>query len=617
MRRDPERETESRWPTAPAPCHRGPVPAPTTGARVDPLSRRPPRPPLGGRPTRVLRSPRAHHRPDRPDPTHRTTGHTTGPATLTASGLCLTWPDGTVCLRDLDLLVPPGRSGLVGVNGSGKSTLLRLLAGELAPTAGHVRAYGRVGHLRQDVTTAAGVRPVVDLLGIGAVVRALRDLEAGETDPDRLERLLEAIGDDWDVTERTAATLARLGLDTSVLTRRADQLSGGELVRVSLAQVLLTRPEVLLLDEPTNSLDRGARRLVHDLVETWPRSLLVVSHDRALLERVERIGDLRADGVRWYGGGWSSYLEQVDAEQVAAVQAVTAARADLRRQRQDRADAELVLARRRRVARRAEATQGLPRAVVNAKKNQAEGSAARLRGVHADRESGARDRLGEAEDRLREDRALRVDLPGTVVPRGREVLRCRGLVLRTGARVDLDLRGPERVALLGPNGSGKSTLLHTLVGRLPPAAGTVDVLVPVGLLRQGRDDLDPGSTVAANVLRRSPGTPVQEVRAALARFLFRGSAAERTVAALSGGERFRAALAAVLLTDPAPCLLLLDEPTNDLDLASYDALVAALQGYGGALVVASHDQPFLDAIGVDRVLELSSEAASTRPRRPD
>ncbi|GAA0969845.1 ABC-F family ATP-binding cassette domain-containing protein [Nocardioides aquaticus] len=539
---------------------------------------------------------------------------TTDPTVLAASGLGLTWPDGTPCLHDLDLVVPPGRSGLVGVNGSGKSTLLRLLAGDLTPTSGHVRAYGRVAHLRQDLAAAAGGRPVVDLLGIGGVVRALAALEAGEPDPARLSTLLETIGDDWDVVERTAAELDRLGLDTSVLDRRADELSGGELVRVSMAGLLLGRPEVLLLDEPTNSLDREARQRVHELVATWPRTVLVVSHDRALLEHVDRVGGQRTDGVRWYGGGWSSYLEQVDAEQRAAVQAVVTARADLRRQKQDRVDAELVLARRRRVARRAEATQGLPRGVVDAKKNQAEGSAATLRGVHTDRERGARDRLEQAQDRLREDRTLRVDLPGTAVPRGREVLRCRDLVLRTGTSVDLDLRGPERVALVGANGSGKSTLLHTLVGEIAPTAGTVEVSVPVGLLRQGRDDLDPALSVADTVAARSPGTPVQDVRASLARFLFRGAAAGKQVAALSGGERFRAALAAVLLARPAPRLLLLDEPTNDLDLASYDALVDALQGYGGALVVASHDQPFLDAIGVDRVLDLSGDGrAAQRP----
>ncbi len=170
-------------------------------------------------------------------------------------------------------------------------------------------------------------------------------------------------------------------------------------------------------------------------------------------------------------------------------------------------------------------------------------------------------------------------------------------------------------ALCGENGSGKSTLLHTVVGELAPASGTVEVLVPVGLLRQGRDDLDPARTVVDNVAARAPGTPVQDVRATLARFLFRGAAAEKPVAALSGGERFRAALAASLLTDPAPRLLLLDEPTNDLDLASYDALVDALRGYAGALLVASHDQPFLDAIGVDRVVDLSaSEPSGVRER---
>jgi ATPase subunit of ABC transporter with duplicated ATPase domains len=516
------------------------------------------------------------------------------------------WPDGDVFLDRFRATIPDGRSGLVGANGSGKSTLLRLLARDLIPTSGTISVPDRVAWLRQDLVLRDD-EPVDVHLGLAPVRRALRAIERGEVD----QRHFDVVGDDWDVEERAVAELARVGLPTDVLDRRLDELSGGEVVRLALAGLLMQSPDVLLLDEPTNNLDRPARELLHEFLAGYRGTVVVVSHDRELLEHVDRIGEVRPHADRsggrtltWYGGGWSAYAEAVAEEQRAATQAVAAARNDVRRQQRDLADSQVLLARRRRYGDKA--AESMPKIVAGAKKRAAQESAGRLTGTHRQRLDDARERLGQAEQRVRDDQEIVVDLPATRVARGRVVLVLDRAELRTGQVVDLELHGPERVAVTGPNGAGKSTLLHTLTGKLAPMSGTVDIRVPARLLPQRLDLLDPSASLVDNARRLAPTAEPNAVRAALARFLFRGRAADRLAGSLSGGELFRATLACLLLAEPAPQLLLLDEPTNNLDLTSVRQVVSALASYDGALVVVSHDEAFLADLGITRRVALTS-----------
>jgi ATPase subunit of ABC transporter with duplicated ATPase domains len=536
---------------------------------------------------------------------------------LTCASLSFAWPDGTPVLDGLDVALGPGRTGLVGVNGSGKSTLLRLIAGELAPSGGTVRVTGEVGYLPQNVALDTALR-VEQALGIAARRTALHAIEAG----DASEAHFETVGDDWDVEERALATLGELGLGRIGLDRTVGEVSGGESVLLRLAALLLDRPDVLLLDEPTNNLDLCARRRLYTAVESWSGVLVVVSHDRELLDLVDQIADLRAGEITWYGGTFSQYEEALAAEQEAAGRMVRVAEADLRRQKRGLADAQVKLARRKRYGQKMWDQRREPKIVMGARRRSAQESAGKHRILHEERLAEARERLDDAVDAVRDDDEIRVDLPHTAVPPGRTVLTLMDLELAYGARArgGLDLRGPERVALIGPNGAGKTTLLRTIAGELAPVSGEARAHVPVRFLPQRLDVLDDALTVAENVARFAPDATNNRVRARLARFLFRGARADQRAATLSGGERFRAALAALMLAEPAPQLLMLDEPTNNLDMASVRQLTTALESYEGALIVASHDLPFLASIGVTRWLLMDGELRETSAesvREPD
>ncbi|MFG3504982.1 ABC-F family ATP-binding cassette domain-containing protein [Streptomyces sp. NPDC047821] len=532
----------------------------------------------------------------------------TFPTSITCTDLSFSWPDGTEVLDGFQLAVGPGRTGLIGVNGSGKSTLLKLIAGELAPADGTVRIAGEVGYLPQNATLDTALR-VDQALGIAATRAALHAIEGG----DASEEHFTAVGDDWDVEERALATLDQLGLGRIGLDRTIGEVSGGECVLLRLAALLLARPDVLLLDEPTNNLDLHARRRLYGAVEAWSGVLVVVSHDRELLELVDQIADLRDGEVSWYGGGYSAYEEALAAEQEAAERMVRVAEADVQRQKRELADAQVKLARRKRYGQKMYDSKREPKIVMNARKRAAQESAGKHRIMHTQKLAEAKERLDEAVEAVRDDDEIRVELPYTTVPPGRGVLVMRDLELRYGARVDgeWELRGPERIALVGRNGAGKTTLLRTIAGELQPVAGEVVTHVPLRFLPQRLDVLDDALSVVENVARFAPEATNNRIRARLARFLFRGARADQPAGTLSGGERFRAALAALLLAEPAPQLLMLDEPTNNLDMASVRKLTAALDAYEGALIVASHDVPFLESIGITRWLLLEDGALRT------
>ncbi|MBY6061492.1 ABC-F family ATP-binding cassette domain-containing protein [Microbacterium esteraromaticum] len=539
----------------------------------------------------------------------------TSTAPVAFDGLTHTWPDGTVALDQLTGAIGPGRTGLVGRNGSGKTTLLRLLAGDLHPTSGHVTTSGEVAYLPQRLTLDTG-RRVAELLGVAVPLDAVRAIAAGDVDPAHFD----AVGDDWDIEARAEAALAEAGLDPSFLDRTVGELSGGEAVLVAVAGIRLRRAPITLLDEPTNNLDRGARAHLADMVRAWKGVLIVVSHDVSLLELMDATAELYQNRVTVFGGPYSQWRAWLDAEQAAAEQAERDAKQALKREKRQRIEAELKLATRAQTARKAEVEKRVPKIIAGGRKSAAQVSAGRLRTEMAGKEDAARQALDDAGHRVRDDETMKIELPDPHVPASRRIA-----TLGDGERSWV-IQGPERVALIGANGAGKTTLLRRLLasavhnsggtGRIGPDSAVPDGFGQIfrsceprvdriGYLSQRVDGLDDRASVIANVAASAPHVPDKQLRNRLARFLIRGAAVDRPVAALSGGERFRVALATLLLADPAPQLVVLDEPTNNLDLDTVEQLLRALRAYRGAVLVVSHDDAFLARLDINLTLEVS------------
>ena len=527
---------------------------------------------------------------------------------IATDALTYTLPTGRELFSDLTLGFGEERVALVGRNGTGKSTLARVLAGELEPTSGAIVRQGRVAYLAQ-----AAARPdegrVATLLGIDEPLAALDRLLAGTGTPHDVE----LVADRWDLRERAALALGRVGLDYLSLDRGTTGLSGGEFTRLALAGLLLRDPDYLILDEPTNHLDVASRNALLDVIAAWERGVLVVSHDRALLRRVDRIVELSPRGALNYGGNYDFYRQARAAEEEAAMRELDSARAELKRVERHEREVRERQARREARGKRDRETANQSKLLLNLMRETSQATSGRV-GAQQDRVSEeGRARLAAARERVEERAMLTFALPPSGLHARRRVLDLDDVsygyagtpspIIRA---LSLSIVGPERIAIRGPNGCGKTTLLALLAGTLAPQLGERRLGVDAGAVATLDQHVRwpaPDRSLLDNVLLANATLDPAQARQLLASFLFRGDAALRPAAVLSGGEAIRAALACALSSEHAPQLLLLDEPTNHLDLDSMEAVERALRAYDGALVVISHDDDFIAAIGTTRVLE--------------
>lgn len=517
------------------------------------------------------------------------------------------FPTGDTLFGPLNLTLEPSLCALVGRNGSGKTRLLRLLAGLDEPATGHIERFGSHAWVAQQHVISSQTT-LAELLGYDAIFTARKRIDSGDYQPDDLA-LLDG---HWDVAERLSEAFINATLPPFEPDKPAIELSGGERIRALLCGAFTAGADFLLLDEPTNHLDRQGRAWFYDQLSRYQGGVLVASHDRELLEQVPRILELSASGLRSYGGNYADYQAQRDAEQQAARAALEHAATERKRTRarmqKEHDDSQ------RRSAKTLRTVDTLN--IASFERVKYKGAAKERIGTwkkqHSEQNEALNAAVNKARERVEDDNPVMFTLPGSQIPEGKQVLVLEDLVLQHVPVPPLNWRmdGPMRVALKGPNGCGKSTLLKTLLGEVAPRSGSCKVYVSCAYLDQHLSRFDLSQSVMTHL--NLSHTPLEEgvLRTRLAQLQLGADKVMLPLAALSGGERLKAALACVLWRAEATQLLLLDEPTNHLDLASVQAIEAALAGFPGALLVVSHDEAFLS--GLTLTHELVWEEAGWR-----
>jgi len=519
-------------------------------------------------------------------------------------------PNKDVLFDGLNLAVGPHQKvALIGNNGAGKSTLLQLIAGILAPAAGHISTSAPPCYIPQHFGQFDGLT-VAQALGVAGKIAALHEILDGRA----TDANLVTLDDDWTIEERSREALQHWGLLAELsLTQPFATLSGGQKTRVFLASIAIHRPEIVLLDEPSNHLDTAGRQLLYDFIKASASTLLVVSHDRQLLNLLDSVAELSKRGITLYGGNYDFYAEQKQVESTALHHDVKSKEKALRKARETERQA---LERKQKLDARGKKSQdkaGMPTIVLGMMRNSAENSGARLKSLHAEKVGIVSQELSELRKELPDLDKMKFGFDNSALHKGKILAAAKDLNYGYGPlplwhpALNFQLRSGERIALQGLNGAGKTTFIRLIRGDLEPQAGTLyRADIQAVYIDQDYSLINNQLTVYEQAWQfNASALQEHEVKIRLARFLFAKDDWDKPCRALSGGEKMRLLLCCLTIRSQAPDLIILDEPTNNLDIQNLAMLTAALNGYQGTLLVVSHDAYFLKQIGVERTLSLT------------
>lgn len=517
-----------------------------------------------------------------------------------------------VFFERINLSFEAKKYGVVGPNGVGKSTFLKLLLGVLTPDTGSINTSGHIMDVPQ---LYAAKETISHALGVYDILEASARIQSGQLEENDFERMTNH----WDIEKRIEDALTRLNIWPVDLGAPFNILSGGQKTKILLAKTLIFPSDFLILDEPTNNLDKASRHILYDYIENTEQSVIIVSHDRALLNKLDRIIEINTKNIEVYGGNYDFYHEQKITKQRALDQAIQTQTDILnkskktiqtRMERHQQNESRSYKAR----AKEIKGCGSYDKLSFKAKKGRSENTNRRIRGEAVRKLASVNQTLEAVREKQEVQEKINLSLLKTHVPNSKIILEIEMLGFSYHdfesapliKNLNFKIMGPERVAITGPNGCGKSSLIQLIKGDLNPNRGLIKLgMTRIAYLDQKICFLESDLTLVENFLKLNPDSKTFDAYSALAAFKFRNKEAEKKVSCLSGGERMRAGLAITLMSACPPQLLILDEPTNHLDLESIEAIEEALVQYQGAILGVSHDESFLENINIQRSVDLS------------
>lgn len=518
------------------------------------------------------------------------------------------FPGGNLLFNHINLTIQSyTKSALVGSNGMGKSTLLKIIANELQPLEGNIHIQGDLFYVPQMFGNFNHLT-IAECLRIDQKLYALEKITNGEID----EKYFDILNDDWEIEERCQNALKYWDLQNFDLNQKLEGLSGGQKTKVFLAGIQINEPEIIILDEPTNHLDQEGRKLLYELIDKTNATILMVSHDRILLNLVDAIFELSNQGIATYGGNFDFYTEQKEIEEGALQNDIQAKERALKKAKEKERE---TLERKQKLDAKGKQKQeksGVARIMMNTLKNNAEKNTSKLKSIHAEKISGISGDLRELRSSLRNYDQMKVNFNDSGLHSGKILLFAENINFKYGneklwkENIDLEIRSGSRISIKGSNGSGKTTLIQLLLGKIKPSEGNIHrtdfnsiyIDQEYSLIDPEVSVYDFAQTFNDNAIQES------EIKTLLSRFLFGKESWDKKCGFLSGGERLRLLLCGLSISNKAPDMIILDEPTNNLDLQNIEILTHSIKDYQGTLLIISHDEIFLNEIGIEREVVL-------------
>lgn len=525
--------------------------------------------------------------------------------------------DKEVLFQHLNLTVNPGdKMALTGNNGCGKSTLMRIIAGDLSPVAGTVTRPEHLYYVPQHFGQYDN-RTIAQALRIDHKQEALHAILNGDVS----EKHFTTLDDDWNIEERAQAALAAWGMSGTPLSRLMDGLSGGEKTRIFLAGMELHSPTAILLDEPTNHLDTAGRKRLYEFVQRTSAAVLVISHDRTLLNLLPAICELSSNGLTQYGGNYDFFKEQKSIQLNALQEQLEEKQKALRLARKTAREVAEQKAKQNVRGEKAAIKKGIPRIMMGAMKDKAEVSTNKLKNVHAEKSEKLQQEMQSIRSAIPLAEKLKTNFSASALHEGKILVTATEMNFQYPDAerpmwqepLSFQLRSGDRFCIEGNNGSGKTTLLKLICGALPAGNGSLERIdfsfvyldQEYSLIRNELSILEQAEHFNHRLL------PEHELKTILNRYLFPVDTWNKSCSLLSGGEKMRLSFCCLMIADNTPDAFILDEPTNNLDIESIEIITATIRDYAGTVIAVSHDKEFLREINCMKNLLLSTNPSGS------